>query len=47
MKGVTNMKRLVVTGPKQVEFEEISIPKCPDTGLLVKSVATAVSTGKE
>ena len=47
MKGVTNMKRLVVTGPKQVEFEEISIPKCLDNGLLVKSVATAVSTGTE
>ncbi len=40
-------KRLMVTGPRQVEFEEAPVPDCPDDGLLVRARVTAVSTGTE
>ena len=41
------MKRLVVTGPRQVEFEDVPVPDCPDDGLLIRALATAISTGTE
>ncbi len=41
------MKRLVVTGPRQVEFEDVSIPDCPRDGVLAKAIVTAISTGTE
>ena len=40
-------KRLMVTAPRQVEFEEIPVPDCPGDGLLVRARVTAVSTGTE
>jgi len=40
-------KRLIVTAPRQVEFEEVPIPDCPGDGLLVRAKVTAVSTGTE
>ena len=41
------MKRLVVTGPRQVEFEDVPIPDCPRDGVLAKAIVTAISTGTE
>ena len=41
------MKRLVVTGPRQVEFQDVPIPDCPRDGVLAKAIATAISTGTE
>ncbi len=41
------MKRLVVRGPRQVEFEDVPIPDCPRGGVLAKAIATAISTGTE
>ena len=41
------MKRLVVTGPRQVEFEDVPIPDCPRDGVLAKAVVTTISTGTE
>ena len=41
------MKRLVVTGPRQVEFEDVPIPECPRDGILAKAIVTAISTGTE
>ena len=41
------MKRLVVTGPRQVEFEDVPIPECPRDGVLAKAIVTAISTGTE
>ena len=41
------MKRLVVTGPRQVEFQDAPIPDCPRDGVLAKAIATAISTGTE
>ena len=41
------MNRLIVKGPRQVEFEDVPIPKCPDDGLLVRAIVTAISTGTE
>ncbi len=41
------MKRLVITGPRQVRFEDVPIPKCPPNGVLVKAMASAISTGTE
>ena len=41
------MKRLIVTGPRQVEFEEVPLPDCPPDGLLVRATVTAISTGTE
>ena len=41
------MKRLVITGPRKAEFEDVPIPGCPDDGLLVRAEATAISTGTE
>lgn len=41
------MKRLVVEGPRQVRFEDVPIPQCPDDGLLVRAMVTAISTGTE
>ena len=41
------MKRLVVTGPRQVEFQHVPVPDCPRDGVLVKAIATAISTGTE
>ena len=41
------MKRLVVTGPRQVEFEDVPVPDCPRDGVLAKAVVTTISTGTE
>ena len=41
------MKRLVVTGPRQVEFEDVPIPDCPRDGVLAKAIVTAISSGTE
>ena len=41
------MKRLVVTGPRQVEFQDVPVPECPRDGVLARAIATAVSTGTE
>ncbi len=41
------MKRLVVTGPRQVEFEDVPIPDCPRDGVLAKAIVTTISTGTE
>lgn len=41
------MKRLIVKGARDVEFEEVPIPDCPTDGLLVKASVTAISTGTE
>ena len=41
------MKRLVVTGPRQVEFEDVPVPECPRGGVLAKAIVTAISTGTE
>ncbi len=41
------MKRLVVTGPRQVEFEDVPAPECPRDGVLARAIATAISTGTE
>jgi threonine dehydrogenase-like Zn-dependent dehydrogenase len=41
------MKRLVVTGPRQVEFEDVPVPDCPRDGVLAKAIVTAISSGTE
>lgn len=41
------MKRLVITGPRKAEFEDVPTPVCPEDGLLVRAEATTVSTGTE
>ncbi len=41
------MKRLIVTGPRQVEFDDAPIPECPRDGVLVKADVTAISAGTE
>jgi threonine dehydrogenase-like Zn-dependent dehydrogenase len=41
------MNRLIVTGPRQAKFEEVQIPECPDDGLLIRAIVTAISTGTE
>ena len=41
------MKKLFVTGPRQVELAEVFIPPCPEDGLLVRTTVTAISTGTE
>ena len=41
------MKRLVITGPRAAEFEDVPPPLCPDEGLLVRAEVTAISTGTE
>ena len=40
-------KRLVIRGPRQAEFEEVPVPKCPPNGILVRARTTAISTGTE
>ena len=40
-------KRLVIRGPRQAEFEDVSVPECPPNGLLVRARTTAISTGTE
>lgn len=41
------MKRLIVTGPRQAEFDDAAIPACGRDDLLVRARVTAVSTGTE
>ena len=41
------MKRLVVTGPRRAEFQDVPVPGCPSDGLLVRALVTALSTGTE
>lgn len=41
------MKRLIVTGPRQAQFEDLPLPKCPSDGLLVRARVTAISPGTE
>ena len=41
------MKRLVVTGPRIVELQDVPAPECPRGGLLVRALVTALSTGTE
>ena len=41
------MKRLIVTGPRQVEFEDVPPPECAADGLVIRARKTAVSTGTE
>jgi len=45
--GKTEMKRLVITGPRAASFEEVEIPACPQDGILVKARTTAISAGTE
>ena len=40
-------KRLIITGPRRAEFQEIPDPGCPARGLLVRARMTAISTGTE
>lgn len=41
------MQRLIVTAPRQAEFEAITMPTCAPTDLLVRARVTAISTGTE
>ena len=41
------MKRLIITGPRRAEFEDVPTPDCPENGLLVRATVTAISTGTE
>jgi len=41
------MKRLIITAPRQAEFEEVALPVCAKDGLLVRATVTAISTGTE
>lgn len=41
------MKRLVISGPRKAEFENLPIPTCHDDGLLIQAEATTISTGTE
>lgn len=41
------MQRLIITAPRQAEFEEVPLPVCPPAGLLVRAHLTAISTGTE
>lgn len=41
------MQRLLITAPRQAEFEAISMPICAPTELLVRARVTAISTGTE
>jgi len=41
------MQRLIVTGRKQAEFEDVEPPDCPLDGVLVQAQTTAISTGTE
>jgi 2-desacetyl-2-hydroxyethyl bacteriochlorophyllide A dehydrogenase len=41
------MHRLIITAPRQAEFEEITMPVCPPDGLVVQARVTAISTGTE
>ncbi len=41
------MKRLVVTGPRQVELQDAPVPDCPRDGVLARAIVTAISTGTE
>lgn len=41
------MKRLVITGPRMAELEDVPTPDCTDDGLLVRTSVTALSTGTE
>ena len=39
--------RLIVTGPREAQFEEVADPECPNDGLLVRALMTAISGGTE
>ena len=39
--------RLIVTGPRNAQFQEVADPDCPAGGLLVRARMTAISTGTE
>ncbi|MFQ5731883.1 MAG: zinc-binding dehydrogenase [Planctomycetaceae bacterium] len=41
------MQRLIITGPRQAEFEDAPEPRCAVDGLLVRAKVTAVSPGTE
>src|SRR5262245_26136855 len=41
------MQRLIITAPRQAEFEEAPTPICPPDGILVQARVTAISTGTE
>ncbi len=41
------MQRLIITAPRQAEFEAVTLPACPPDGLLVQARVTAISTGTE
>lgn len=41
------VKRLVITGPRSAEFQDVPVPECPQDGLLVRATVTALSTGTE
>jgi len=41
------MQRLIVTAPRQAEFEPIALPSCAPDELLVRARVTAISTGTE
>ena len=40
-------KRLIVTDPRNAQFQEVPDPDCPAGGLLVRARMTAISTGTE
>jgi 2-desacetyl-2-hydroxyethyl bacteriochlorophyllide A dehydrogenase len=41
------MQRLIITAPRQAEFEAVTLPLCPPDGILVRARVTAISTGTE
>ena len=41
------MKRLLITGPRTAEFQDVPVPECPRAVLLVRALVTALSTGTE
>lgn len=45
--NMTVIQRLIITGPRQAEFEDVPAPDCPADGLLVRAKVTAVSPGTE
>jgi threonine dehydrogenase-like Zn-dependent dehydrogenase len=41
------MKRLLITAPKQVTFDDVEMPICATDGVVVRARVTAISTGTE
>ncbi len=41
------MKQLIITGPKQANFDDLEMPVCAQDGVIVRARVTAISTGTE